>query len=662
MIIKVLLKNGIRKDALMYTYSMMPLDGEHFEETLLDIKEQHRTGVCDSPMFIMTLVPEGDPVWDKVGPMCDLFEKFRKETEKDGIPLGILIQASLGHGYKLVPAPFDKYVNLTDGKTEDIYCPLDRRFVEHFKDVLKRIARARPSAIMLDDDFRLMMRGGRGCACKRHLAELEKRTGRRFTREELWRHICENPESDPVTCAFRDLQRDTLVDTARSFREAIDEIDPTIQGINCTSGDVCEAVEYTSKVFAGKGNPSVVRVPNGTYAPQNVKGFSDTMRAAAVCKAKLKRAGVDVILAETDTIPFNRYGKNARYLHSHYTASILEGLRGAKHWLTRTSSFEPKSGRAFRRVLSEHSAFYERLAELTENITWVGVNSFFIEQKHFVFNSDAIWRYHASDWTAKVFERIGIPFYFSDRTERASLLNDGMVKDMTDEQIRTLFDGSVLMTSDAAEALIGRGYGDLLGVEVSEWTGDFITGEMYGSPSLTSTKQKGAKRLIPTAERTEELSHCFKKQGMQKVKLFPAVTAYEREAGRLSVVFCGTPNAEHNYMEGFAFLTETRKKQFVELLKRCDALPIYYDGDAEMCVRAGHVSDGRLLAAFFNLGFDPLETLPLYIDGDVTEITRLDKDGKECGVSFTRAADGAYELDVRCEPMYPLVVMVKTVK
>ena len=45
---------------MMYNYSMMPLNDSHFEEVIADIKDQYMRGVTTCPMFIMTLVPEGD--------------------------------------------------------------------------------------------------------------------------------------------------------------------------------------------------------------------------------------------------------------------------------------------------------------------------------------------------------------------------------------------------------------------------------------------------------------------------------------------------------------------------------------------------------------------------------------------------------------------------
>ncbi len=50
----------------MYLYSIMPLDENHIDEICEDIKRQYDTGVANCILFCMTLVPEGNPVIDKV--------------------------------------------------------------------------------------------------------------------------------------------------------------------------------------------------------------------------------------------------------------------------------------------------------------------------------------------------------------------------------------------------------------------------------------------------------------------------------------------------------------------------------------------------------------------------------------------------------------------
>ena len=646
----------------MYNFSMMPLVTDHFDEVVADIREQYRRGITTCPLFIMTLVPEGDPVWDKAGQMCGKYERFREALERDGVPSGVLVQASLGHGYDINLAPFTRFLGVKDGEEKNVYCPLDKDFLAHFKGVMKRIAEAKPKAIMLDDDFRILMRPGNGCACRLHMAEFERRTGKKWGRDEMWAHIESHPADDPLTREFLKMQTDSLVEAAKVFREGIDEVDPAIQGINCTSGDICDSVVFTNPVFAGKGNPTMVRVPCGTYAPISVREFSDIMRRAAVCSARLRRGGIEIILGETDTIPFNRYGKNARYLHSHYTSAILEGVRGAKHWITRTSAWEPKSGKAYRDILAEHCRFYEVLADLVEGIRPVGANSAFLVQEWHDYTLSNMWRYHTNFWATKCFERLGLPFYFAEPSKecRLTFLEDSIVTHMTDEQIEAVFEGSVCVSGEAAKDLIERGYGELLGVDVRDWEGMLAKGEFFEfDPSATCTAQKKRRMIDVKDDRVEVLSWSHRPISGEKKKLSPAVTCLERGKNKLSVVFAGTPDAEHNYMEGFAFLNESRKRQFIDIFSRAGALPIYYDGDEEVLLRAGRIKDGRLLAAFFNLGYDPLDEPDIVLDFTPSEIAYLDPDGGEVSLDYTTGDDGKVKVMCELSPMYPLVLIIK---
>ena len=139
----------------------------------------------------------------------------------------------------------------------------------------------------------------------------------------------------------------------------------------------------------------------------------------------------------------------------------------------------------------------------------------------------------------------------------------------------------------------------------------------------------------------------------------PAVTCLEREGGKLSVVYCGSPNAKFNYGEGFSFLNESRKKQFIDLLKRAGSLPVYYDGDNEICLRAGYLSDGSLLTSVYCIGFDPMDTLDLYLEKAPVSVELLLPDGTQRAVSFKEIKKDIYSIDVRVEPMYPVILLIK---
>lgn len=653
---------------MLYNYSVIPLSENEFEKRAEDIIAQVKRGAFSMPLFMMILVPEGDPVWDKAGKAAKLYASYRDRLAKEGVEAGILIQASLGHGYEITHAPFQTYVGLTDAdgnccpdgvQTANSYCPYDKGFLAHFSEVFRTLAKEHPKAIMLDDDFRLMHRSGRGCACPLHMAEFNRRTGLNWSREDLWKHVSTHPAPDPLTTVFEETQRDSMVEAVKVFRAAMDEIDPTIQGINCTSGHICEAVDYTNKVFAGKGNPTIVRVPNGCYAPFSTREFTKGIINAAICGKRLKKRGIDILLAETDTIPFNRYAKSARHLHAHFVSSTLEGTKGAKHWLTRTSAFEPESGKAYRDILAEHNKMYERLADISDDIKWLGVSATFTEQNHMKFSGN-IWYNHIHDIVEKNLERIGIPFYLSDEAEKLNFIEGRVAEELTDQQLAEMFKTSVFCDGLAAEILCQRGYGDLLGVKVDEWDLGVCHGETFdGTLYQCCQGQKDKKKLTVTTPATEELSHNYFRSDGYAELLAPAVTCLDRGEGRLSVVFCGSFTYNFDYMQGFAFLNESRKAQLVSLFSRAGALPVYLASDDEICMKAGTVTDGRMLISIYSLGVDPMENLPLFFEKDPESISLIMPDGSEMPLAFTKTEEGVFLIKVRVETLYPVILLIK---
>ena len=649
---------------MLYTYSVTPLFEDHFEQRVADLIDQHKRNISLMPLFSVVIQPEGDPVWSKGERFAKIYRRYKTELDKAGVPSGFLLQSTFGHGTaSLSRAPF-QFMEPMDGRDLFAYCPMDEGVLDQLCKEIKVLAAEHPSTMMLDDDVRLLMRPGICCGCPAHMAEYNRRMKKNFTKEELNEYLLSHDQNDPLVQGFVTLMRDTLVHAVTRMREAVDSVDPTIQGVNCTSGDECDSVIFTNPIWCGKGNPTIVRTPNGTYAPLTVKTFSDTMRRAAVCNARLRAGGIKIRLAECDTIPFNRYGKNARYLHSHFTASILEGLKGSKHWITRMSSYEPKSGVAFRNILAKHYPFYEKISELSDHLTFVGANSAFTEQKWHDFRATNRWQYHSNFWATKNLERMGLPFYFSNKNYKATFLEDTIGRDLPKEEIEKMFDsGSVFMSAEVAVDLEARGYGHLLGVTATEFDYEKlgrVAGEAFNEDaSLICQKQKNLMLLTPTSEKTEVVSYNYRKEDGKLINVSPAVTKFLREDGKFTVVYCGTPDTQHTYTEGFAFLNETRKQQFIALLSEAGALPIYLPSENELCLRAGYLDDGRMLAAIFNLGYDPEEETVLYLEKEPTAITYLNENGEEIPVSFTKNEEGFYVMPVSCEPLYPTVLLIK---
>lgn len=644
----------------MFNYSITPLDVAHLEEICQDIKEMYEAKIVSCPLFMMVLHPEGVPPIDKVTPACRDFALFRDRLAELGVPAGVLVQSSLGHGYALNhPLPFTPYKNLTDGEDTSVSCPMDERFREYMKNVMKIIASYSPSVVMLDDDCRLLNRPGKGCTCRLHMKELQRRIGKSITREELYEHIMTHPVDDELTLAYVDTQRESLHGAIVAMREGIDSVDPSIQGINCTSGETCEFVVYNNPSWAGKENPTTVRLPNGIYAPLSSKGFSDLMYRTAICKKVLEDGGIDIILTEGDTIPFNRYGRSASYFHSQLVAASIDGCKGSKLWVTRTVAYEPKSGKAFRKIMKENIGLYDRLYKMSREVKFFGCRIPFQTTRLFNFHRAPGFKEIDIDFATCVLERMGLPLYFSSEPGGATFANGKAFKFWSDEQIQRMFDaGSVFLSADCAQSLQERGFGEQLGVLVRDWTGKSVAGKEYfpnGQSCSAQIQQKELLPLFPTVETISESYHLNKQN--QREFLYPAVSLYPRENGHFTVVYAGNPKTRFHYTEAFAFLNETRKEQFIALLKRAGELPLYYSGDAEILLRAGYLDNHKMLVMAWNLGFDVLPDFPLISEQKVIKAEYLDGEGKEQLLPFIQA-DGETVLQKQVLPMMPLVAIL----
>lgn len=626
----------------LHNYTIMPLDTDHLEEICEDIRQQYENGTATCALFMMTLVPEGNPPVDKVGLLCKKYDLFRERLAAMGLGSGVLVQASIGHGWVLSEMyPYQSYTGIDSGDTLRVVCPYDEGFRAYIKNAFTVIASHKPDTIMLDDDFRLLSARLGGCGCPLHVARFNALwgAGASFTREEISAMLGDPGEiGDRANEIFIHTQHEAMLDCARLMREGIDEVDPTLPGTFCCVGNNVECAAEIAAILAGEGNPRVVRLNNGHYTQPCNHNFSNVFRNAAESIAKL-RDRVDVILAETDTCPQNRYSTSAVSLHTHFTGTILEGARGAKHWITRLHAWEPESGASYRRLLGKYRGFYEALAELVPHLQHRG---FCIP----VTGKPQFDRRKVSGgsggWSSTVLERLGLPMFFASEPQGVVCFDGASDAVYTDAQLERALSGAVMLSSDAAAHLIGRGYGDDLGVDVRDWTGEQPSYEILPFRSNECSVQQHIRELVPQSNDVKALSAVY--HSVDRVNpryLFPGATAYKNARGGNAFVFAGTPNVPYGLTTSFAFLNLSRKQQLIDILRMAGECPVYYAGDEEVYFRAANVDaaanvdDGTLFCAVFNLGMDPIEEIVLGCETVPQKIEMLDCDGTRKPLAFT---------------------------
>ena len=123
--------------------NIVPMLPEHREELAADTLDLLRRGCINRTAFILTLVPEGNPPADKAKVLGERFEQFRAALGKTDMPVGILIQATIGHGWvPNTPSEFQRIV-LPDGERPYMFCPLDEAFRACIGDAVRRLADGR---------------------------------------------------------------------------------------------------------------------------------------------------------------------------------------------------------------------------------------------------------------------------------------------------------------------------------------------------------------------------------------------------------------------------------------------------------------------------------------------------------------------------------------
>lgn len=644
--------------------SIMPLDAGNINSVCDDVIEQQRTGVSTHAMFIMYFDPEGTPLAERAGQFCRVYDLYRERLDAAGAKHGVLVQSTMGHiGEPSMPHPLQPTVSLETG-TEKMRpcCPLDKGFQDYIRRQMCVLASHKPSLIMIDDDVGILYRHYlKGCACPLHMGEFNRRiaalTGRiePVTREELFARTQGHSEEDKkITDIYVELVVDSLVEAVKAMREGIDSVDPSIQGIvsGICTGDTFEHSDRIAAAFAGKNNPRIVRLNNGMYTKPGGRDFTVRMQRAAQLREHL-RGKADILLAETDTCPHNRYSTSATMLHAHFAGTILEGAKGAKHWITRLHANEPNAGRAYRKILAKHRGYYEALADCYDRLTPFGCRIPLSNAPQYGL-APSEKGINVSPWSTCVLERLGLPLFFGSRGEGAIFLDDLSVDKYSNVEIREFFKGTFLLSGVAAQKLNDRGFAPFVGVRLQPWTGKSVQFEEIDGHYVQP--QVRFQQIVPQSEDVSTLSYNVHHPDMDTFeRLFPAATAFGNPLGGRTVVFCGTPDTYFSYAAAFSFLNESRKIQLIKILE--EHLLVYYPGDAEVYIRAGRLDSGEILCAIFNLGLDVLDEIPLVCRAKVSNVEKLSSDGNRMPCAFD-CDSGKIIVKERSDVLSPTILFI----
>lgn len=628
-------------------YNVVPFSSGDEARTAQELREYAKRTGEKTILYTLTLRPMGKPAIESAKFRIESYKRLKQELSESGIRLGVLVQAIIGHGWPVAERESEPWQRTIDinGKTRR-FCPLDQNFLGYVREVITLIAQAGAPIVMMDDDCRSFSPDAE-CFCPLHVAEFNRLTGKNHTGESLRAAIRSCRLGDEVEREFAALQRESITALMRVVREALDAVNPKIDACCCTAGqnrEVTYVADY-ARALAAKGAKPMARVDNGYYVENSPREFpgvaSFTMGVCEYLKDKV------VMLDEADTCPHFLWAKSSASFYSHLTLAALCGCQGAKVWFVNCHLGEVEVSRNYTDILARHRGRLEAISRLVEGSEALGV---IIPCTDKFASGIKLSRggYQVPPtcdrWVEGSFGLMGVPFRTSfDKTDSGLYALGGNLSEFSYSELTNILSHQVIVDSDAAKALIRKGFGEFIGVTIRDgsinfdFEADDETGEIaqfsHGSGAPWMVPAAGGKVLSWLCSRqmpTPMWNVNENPAGCEKVA--PGTVLFKNKLGGTVLV-----TAWHSHPFVLQHRTTQRQRWLARMLSRLNGAAVdnLVANDQDVMVMARRLKGGADLIAAFNLNFDSVETLHLRRAKRPAAVSVLAEDGRQVKVEFS---------------------------
>ena len=610
-------------------FNIAPYSPGRETELAQDMIEYQRLTGNDTVLYSLSFDPEGFPARKKSMALVESYRRLKAALAGSPVRLGVLLQSVLGHW----PRDFrnaEKWTRTINLNGDPVrFCPFDPGFQAYIREYVTLLAKEDPVFILGDDDIRSFSPVSE-CYCPLHTAEFNRRAGTDFTPDEFREAVRNSQVGDRIYTLFDQLRRDTVNGVAKLIRETIDAVNPEIPAGTCMPGWERHFNGETAKCIAGK-HPAVMRMANANYLERSPKDFPMVMIRTMAMRTAW--ADIPTVLDESDTFPHNLYSRAATSFHAKLCGSIMAGLNGAKVWCVNAHRGNYPISRNYTKILAKNRDFYPALAQAAADSVPAGViipghrrflkwhpaktGEFFVEPKN---------------WAEVIFGAFGIPFRCSfDLAEKDSvyaLAGAETVRRFSDEELRSILSCRVLADSAAALELSRRGFSGLTGVTAEDKPFTFAREKDLKTGQVLRISKKNVPLMTaaPGAEMATGLFRSDVADSSNDTEQFVSAGTvfYKNELGGL-VCTC----AFHMEMSEWDIHSEARKDWLLGILDRLSGgfFPGIVLNEQNVTVierRQG----GSLLAAVFNLCFDPMETVRIRAAAKPGGVELLGSDGR----------------------------------
>lgn len=395
----------------------------------------------------------------------ELVKNVKKELAPYDIEVGWWCAPSLRSG----KGSFQYITDIDGGVSDSSPCPLGTQFRETFSDNVATVVQiAHPFLIQFEDDYELSWQPPTvkfGCFCPLHLAEFARRQQRSYTREELLNIFNQvNPESMKLRREWAEMSRDSLASLASLIREKVDRIAPETRISLCQSGSADfdgDFTEAVTRAFAGKTRPAV-RLYGSSYSSDDATTLPVSVFHALYSRQHLPSDFE--FFHESDTYPHSRFFMSAAKLKCLMTAAFAYRFDDSLFYATQYLD-NPLEEKGYLGMFRSEAARFSALKEAVKDTRVEGCEIVYRPFGHIASPYQGKRPENPNNAWVNITGKFGIPH--TSVNGKVKLISGKVTETMNDDDIRKLLSGSVFLDGRAAYCLCKRGFGDMIGAEVS---------------------------------------------------------------------------------------------------------------------------------------------------------------------------------------------------
>ena len=568
---------------------------------------------------------------------------------------------------------WDFLVNQYGEESPGCACPLSEKFRLIGGEMLKLWASTKPDVIWLDDDLRMHNHGTQTpagdsdfyCYCNTHLEAFADFCGKRYSREELLAKILVPGEPDKTRLQWLDFLGQSMVDTAEWINRCIQGVSPETRIALMTSRPATHAAEGRKwkemlTVLSGK-YPPITRPLCGIYNGSNAAPKRHTLSCRYMMQSMHSLEdlfGINKVHfgPELENTRFTTWSNSVAGTKYILTLGQLLGAPEITLSLNDLDSSPINHEPTIMPMLRDSKSMLSQLASLKLN-AW---------QKEGIalLNDDDSARKLLLPEKAKMLDlaparqwddlllQCGIPVYYASPESASKSTTDIVALEActawlpSDEEIKKLLAGKLLLDADAAFVLQQRGFGKYIGIKAGEKQPFGVMSEIYLKNSINIPQQRIPHRgfnwrqvecqdceliseFIDAKNRRHPGSMIFTNELGGRVAVYNSV-------GDLSPLGNFGDHARLKWLHGI--INWLSEDNFIVLPK------LFQQG---LCLVRTLNND--LLIALANLGYDNLHEVKFKINKilDIKEINMLNDSGEWQDINF--CIEEKQKLSVKCK-------------